>query len=207
MSDVPVNPVIYHITHFNNLAGILRDGGLYCDALRKQQNIANTNIGHQHIKQRRLLRKVDAGAHGMLGDYVPFYFCYRSVMLLSVSSGHADYGGGEDEIVHLVSSAKTAIALGQPWAFSDRHAELQHALYYDDLRHLDEVTWSAMPKTYWQDCKELRQAEFLVHQFFAWKAVELIGVKSPGMKARVEATLRSAGSRVQVESKPGWYYK
>jgi hypothetical protein len=29
--------------------------------------------------------------------------------------------GGQDEIVHLVSSVQAATALGRPWAFTDRH--------------------------------------------------------------------------------------
>lgn len=83
-----------------------------------------TNIGHMHIKQRRLSRRVPAAAGGMLGDYVPFNFCPRSVMLFRVNKGHQDYPGGQEEVIHLVSTVQTAIATGQPWAFTDRHAEL-----------------------------------------------------------------------------------
>ena len=56
---VPSDPRIFHITHANNLAGILREGGLWCDRQRIARQLGNTNIGHAHIKQRRLTRAGD----------------------------------------------------------------------------------------------------------------------------------------------------
>jgi hypothetical protein len=122
----PKDPSIFHITHVDNLVGILREGGLWCDSQRIARGLFSTNIGHLHIKNRRLQREVITAAGGKLGDYVPFNFCPRSVMLYVVHRGHRSYAGGQDEIVHLVSSVRCAIALGGPWAFSDRHAELEH---------------------------------------------------------------------------------
>ena len=124
---VPADPPIFHITHIDNLPSIASAGGLWCDAQRIARTIDNTNIGHLHIKQRRLTRRVTVAAGGALGDYVPFNFCPRSVMLYAVHCGHQDYGAGQESIVHLVSSVAVATNLGRKWAFSDRHAELAHA--------------------------------------------------------------------------------
>jgi hypothetical protein len=79
---------------------------------------------------------VTTQAGGTLGDYLPFNFCPRSVMLFAVSKGHQDYKGGQETIVHLVSTVGRAVALGRAWAFTDRHAELGHALHFDDLSKL-----------------------------------------------------------------------
>jgi len=106
--SLPTNPAIYHITHMANLPGILRDGCLWSDSERIRRLVESTNIGHRHIKERRLKREVSVAAGGKLGDYVPFNFCNRSVMLYVIYRGHADYAGGQDEIVHLVSSVRTA---------------------------------------------------------------------------------------------------
>jgi hypothetical protein len=89
----PSDPPLFHITHVDNLSGILREGGLWCDAERIARHLASTNIGHLHIKNRRLSRPVTTRAGGRLGDYVPFNFCPRSVMLYAVHRGHQDYGG------------------------------------------------------------------------------------------------------------------
>jgi hypothetical protein len=67
----PQNPRIYHITHMGNLASICQDGRLWSDAERRKRDLGVTNIGYEHIKHRRLQRRVDKAAGGYLGDYVP----------------------------------------------------------------------------------------------------------------------------------------
>jgi hypothetical protein len=204
----PADPAIFHITHIDNLPGIVRAGCLWSDAQRIRQNLPVTNIGHQHIKQRRLTRPVPVAARGMLGDYVPFNFCPRSVMLYVVNKGHKDYGRGQDEIVHLVSTVQTAIATGRPWAFTDRHADLRHAAYYDDLADLGEVAWSSMPLTWWNepDTMEQRQAEFLVHDWFRWDAVLKISVINDTMAGSVRSLLGPSTQTPAVQVRRDWYY-
>ena len=206
MPQVPANPPIFHITHVDNLAGILREGGLWSDAQRNARHLATTNIGHRHIKQRRMNRPVMTTAGGTLGDYVPFNFCPRSVMLYPISRGHDDYRGGQGQIVHLVSDVQTAVALGRPWAFTDRHAELAHALHYDDLSRLDEVPWHVMGETYWSQVKEERQAEFLVYEFFPWTAVREVVAMTVESAKRAQTTIGGSSHHPPVTTRRDWYY-
>lgn len=206
VGQVPVDPCIYHITHVNNLAGIVRDGGLYSDSERISRNVASTNIGHLHIKQRRLSRAVTTRWGGNLGDYVPFNFCPRSVMLYVVFRGHQDYSGGQEDIVHLVSRISVATNLGRAWAFTDRHAELGHALHFDDLAKLSEVPWHTMNEKYWTEVKEERQAEFLVYGLFPWTAITEIGVMTQNTESRVFQALARCNYRPLVRRTPDWYY-
>lgn len=203
---VPSDPAIFHITHVDNLAGILREGGLWCDAQRIARGFANTNIGHRHIKQRRLGTLVRTRHGGTLGDYVPFNFCPRSVMLYVVNNGHQDYRGGQADVVHLVSSVSTAVGLGRPWAFTDRHAELAHALHFDDLSKLDQVPWHVMSERYWSAVREERQAEFLVHEFFPWPAIIGIGTMTPTVEAKVQQILLGQAHQPRVATRGDWYY-
>ena len=203
---VPADPLIFHITHVDNLAGIVREGGLWCDRQRIGRELGSVNIGHQHIKQRRMDRVVSTGGGGTLADYVPFYFCARSVMLCAIHYQHQDYRGGQEPIVHLVSSLSRATALGRAWAFTDRHAELEYALFYDDVARLDEVRWPVMPLTYWADVKQERQAEFLVRDFFPWNTVTAIHVINPAMHARVEAAIRGSAHVPPIVVSREWYY-
>lgn len=203
---VPPNPLIFHITHVDNLEGILREGGLWCDSQRIARGLVSTNIGLTHIKKRRLSRVVATKAGGMLGDYVPFNFCKRSVMLYRIHLGHNDYAGGQENIVHLVSTVNDAVALGRPWAFSDRHAELRHALHFDDLAKLSEVPWQVMEAQYWENVKEERQAEFLVHNFFPWEAVTEVAVMTPVVERRVQAILSGKLPTPVVAVRRKWYY-
>lgn len=206
VSQVPSDPCIYHITHVDNLASIVRQGGLWCDSQRIARNLLTTNIGHLHIKQRRLQRAVTTTAGGNLGDYVPFNFCSRSVMLFRVSRGHDDYSGGQENIVHLVSRVSIATRLGRAWAFTDRHAELGHALHFDDLAKLPEVPWHTMGERYWSEVKEERQAEFLVYGFFPWTAVTEVAVMSQATANLAFQALSSSAHRPLVTQKPAWYY-
>lgn len=203
---VPVDPPIFHITHVDNVPGILREGGLWCDSQRIARQLGSTNIGHAHIKRRRLTRAVTTRAGGTLGEYVPFNFCARSVMLFAVHKGHQDYAGGQDNVVHLVSTVGRAVALGRAWAFTDRHAELAHALHFDDLAKLSEVPWHVMGERYWSAVKEERQAEFLVHDFFPWTAVAEVGVMTPGVAQRLQTELAAAQHRPTVTIHREWYY-
>lgn len=206
MTKVPADPLIYHITHVDNVPGILREGGLWSDAQRIARVLTSTNIAHVHIKQRRLNRAVTTRAGGKLGDYVPFNFCPRSVMLYVVGRGHSDYTGGQADIVHLVSRVSTATNLGRAWAFTDRHAELAHALHFDDLTRLDEVPWHVMDEHYWSSVREERQAEFLVHEFFPWTAVAEVGVMTAEVGERVQDALRASQHHPTVSVRPRWYY-
>lgn len=203
---VPSDPLIFHITHVDNLPGILREGGLWCDRQRIARRLGNTNIGLAHIKGRRLTRAVTTRAGGTLGDYVPFNFCARSVMLFAVHKGHRDYADGQEDVIHLVSTVGRAIALGRAWAFTDRHAELAHALHFDDLAKLSEVQWNVMGEQYWSAVKEERQAEFLVHEFFPWTAIVEIAVMTPEAARRVQTALAATHHRPAVAIRREWYY-
>ncbi len=204
---------IYHITHVDNLASIIDEDCLWSDSQRNARGLVTTNIGYQHIKQRRLKRQVPVAAEGVLGDYVPFNFCNRSVMLYVVKQGGVqDYDGGQEPIVHLVSSIETAVASGRPCAFTDRHADLGYARYFDNLDELDQVDWSVMPMTYWggddktKETKETRQAEFLVYQFFPWECIERIGVINQTIAKRVANIIQNSTHQPDVRIEPSWYY-
>ncbi len=206
----PADPAIYHITHVDNLSAIVAADRLLCDAQVRTLGAARTGIGHQHIKDRRLRRAVDAAARGFLGDYVPFNFCRRSVMLYVVGQGHEGYRGGQDPILHLVSTVKTAIATGRPWAFTDRHAELGHAIYFDDLGQLAEVDWGVMNLKHWggdSDVKERRQAEFLIHEWLPWAAIRGVVARTEATAGRVRSILRGPGASPPVTVEPSWYYE
>ncbi len=202
------NRAIYHITHADNVANIAREGRLWCDAQRIARGLVNTNIGYSHIKERRMRHPVTVAAAGTLGNYVPFNFCPRSVMLYVVSQGHENYREGQQPIVHLVSSIEAIRATGRPWFFTDRHADLGYANQFDTVDKLGEVDWSVMPERYWNDpeVKERRQAEFLVHDWCPWEAIEVIGVMDRDIAAHVETAISGAGHKPRVEVHRDWYY-
>jgi hypothetical protein len=203
----PNKTCIYHITHIDNLPGIISAGGLLSDARRRRGDFDCTNIGHMHIKDRRMNRQVPVAAKGVLGDYVPFNFCPRSVMLCAIYYKNvAEYTGDQLSIVHLISTVGDAIRCGQPWAFTDRHAELGYACYYEHLTELRQVHWKVMPLRYWSEEKETRQAEFLVHDKFPWACVRAIGVHNFAAAGLLTSLLSQVVHPPRILVKPDWYY-
>ena len=98
MPQPPVQPKIYHIVHVDRLASILADGCLCSDAVMMQRPGTGTTIGMSDIKQRRLTMAVPCQPGTHVGDYVPFYFCPRSVMLYVIHCANhpqLTYRGGQ----------------------------------------------------------------------------------------------------------------
>ncbi|MCM8612812.1 DUF4433 domain-containing protein [Accumulibacter sp.] len=211
---VPAKPKIYHIVHVDRLASIVADGCLWCDAEMDRRAPSGTTIGMSAIKQRRL-KGPPLSSHPDLhvGDCVPFYFCPRSVMLFVISrANHPDlsYCGGQEPIIHLEADLQTVVTWanehGQRWAFTLSNAGSYYFEDRGDLAHLHEIDWSAVYATNWQQCKEGKQAEFLLENRFPWQLVERIGVHSQAIHQQVMQALPANDHRPPVEVRRSWYY-
>jgi hypothetical protein len=211
---VPANPKIYHIVHVDNLASIIADGGLSSDAVMVQRP-GGTVIGMGSIKQRRLGLPVSCHPGTHVGDYVPFYFCSRSIMLYVIyCANHAElaYKGGQQPIVHLEADLNKVVAWaaanGQCWAIALSNAGAVYTQFRTGLENLGEINWDAVAASDFRpaDIKEGKQAEFLMQQSFPWHLVERIGVHSQPIVPKVAAAMHGAAHRPLLEIKRGWYY-
>lgn len=208
---MPVNPAttwIYHITDVKNLPGILHQGGLFSDVAISRANGPASNIGYDHIKKRRAEQiSVDCCSNKFVGEFVPFYYCPRSVMLYTVNLGATNQPRGcQTEIVHLVSTVANATSLGRQWAISDGNAGSYTATFGAELRMLDELDWQAINAKYWSSVTFEKQAEFLVEGFFPFNAFTSIGCHNDAVRDRVRAMLNGAGHQTPVMTKGEWYY-
>ena len=212
-NQVPNDPKIYHIVHVDRLASIIAEG-LLCDAEVIRRALPGTTIGMNAIKQRCLKELTLASHPGLyVGQCVPFYFCPRSIMLYLISQGkHPDlaYRGGQDPIVHLESDLKQTVrwaqAHGHRWAFTLGNAGSR---YFEDrcnLNQLSEIDWSAVGAWIWSNCKEGKQAEFLIERQFPWELVTRVGVLT---RTTYEAAMRAQQAvthKPVVEIRREWYY-
>ena len=211
---IPDQPKIYHIVHVDNLASIIEDGCLWSDSAMAQRQ-GGTVIGMGKIKQRRLTLPVSCHPGTCVGDYVPFYFCPRSIMLFVIyRANHHEltYHGGQQLIIHLEADmnevARCAEARGKRWAFSLSNAGAVYTQFRGELAQLGEINWDAVAATDFRltDIKESKQAEFLVQQSFPWHLVERIGVLSQGNVQDVYAAMNGAEHRPRIEIRREWYY-
>ena len=204
---------IYHIVHVDRLKSIIADNYLWCDAEVLKRQPPGTPIGMNNIKRRRRTNRLSSHPNLFVGDCVPFYFCPRSIMLYVISQrNHQElaYRGGQGPIVHLEAglyqTVNWAKKHGKRWAFTLSNAG---AFYFEDrcdLKQLGEINWNAVRATSWRECKEDKQAEFLLEQQFPWDQVSRIGVLSQQVYQQAMVALETAAHKPLVEIKPDWYY-
>jgi hypothetical protein len=210
--SVPARPKIYHIVHVNNLPSIVKDKHLWPDSIMVKQHGAAV-IGNNEIKADRLRLPVSSHPGTCVGEYVPFYFCPRSVMLYVISKrNHPNvaYGDGQGPVVHLVSDLHEVVEwanrLNIKWAFTDINAANRAADFYDDLEELDQLNWQAIEARSWASCRDHKMAEFLVHAKFPWTLVKGIGVHSEKVGKQAMTAFGNAIHRPPVKVRTDWYY-
>lgn len=211
--SVPTDLKIYHILHVDKLAAITADDHLWCDAEIARRAPQGTTIGMTKIKQRRLSSLLASRPGLHVADCVPFYFCPRSIMLYVIhQANHSElsYRGGQCPIIHLEADLKRSVAWAEEhalrWAFTLSNAG---ALYFEDrsdLDQLNQIDWNAVQARNWQQCKEGKQAEFLIESRFPWDLVDRIGVCSMTIISQVHGVLKFVPHQPVIEHRADWYY-
>jgi hypothetical protein len=209
----PTRGLLFHFTHISNLPSIVAHG-LSCDATA-QDGRMQVEVGNHDIKLRRRSRQVPIEPGGVVSDYVPFYFAARSPMLYVIWRGQvATYQGGQEDLVHIVTSVEAIMRSGATFVFTDRNATLSLAKFDSDVAHLDTlVDWELMEATKWNDewpdhpdRKERRMAEFLVHGHVPWEHVLGIGVIDDAQQQQAQQILANMNEGTPVRVRRNWYY-
>ncbi|MCP4356010.1 MAG: DUF4433 domain-containing protein [Proteobacteria bacterium] len=213
---IPKNPKIYHITHIDNLSGIINNNALYSDEIIKEHNPTYNNVGMNHIKKFRLEEKlVTCNPNTTVGQYAAFYLCPRTVMLFIIykrNNPDMSYMDGQEPILHLQFDMHKVIewanASNLDWAFSDCNAANALANFYNNTDNLSEINWEAIQSNNFSnpDIKTGKQAEFLVHRHIPWGLVEKIGVINESYKNRVENILEEMLEKPIIEVEREWYF-
>jgi len=215
MSAPTEQPKIYHITHFKNLEGILSKGGLMADSLCDEKKVEYKNVGMLNVKGARLTKEVTCHPGTMIGAYVPFYFCPRSIMLYIIHRANhpaLSYRGGQRVILHMQADLHRTIEWAENqerrWAFSDMNARTTYASFFNNLEDLGEVDWNAVDNRDFTDpgVHDRKQAEFLLEEFFPWELVEEIGAISTKGCEAVNRMIRSESHKPRVAERREWYY-
>src|SRR5690554_5261580 len=135
----PTDLKIYHITHNDNLSSIVQSGYIYSDAWMFRNSLTVHNIGMSEIKLRRLHQiEVSPYPGTKVGEYVPFYWCPRSVMLYIIYRGNNSdlaYQGGQNPILHLQSDLNKVLTYATQnkikWAFSPTNAGAYYTRFFN----------------------------------------------------------------------------
>ena len=211
----PAKPKIFHITHLDNLASIVGGGNLLSDAAMIALGGPQATIGMSNIKARRLSLPVPSQPGTRVGDYVPFYFCPRSVMLYLIFRGNhpeLGYTGGQGPVLTLEADLHATVAWAKAnrrrWAFSLSNAGAGYAEFRSSLAQIEEINWGAVASTDFRppDIKEGKQAEFLIHERFPWSLVTSVGAASVAVRNKAVDIIAGTGHKPPVNVRPDWYY-
>lgn len=211
---VPASPKIYHIVHVDRLNSIISTGGLLSDKGVTASQCCGTNIGLNNIKHRRLTQNKLASHPGLyVGECVPFYFCPRSVMLFVIHKGDnpdLTYNGGQRDVVHLQADLNNVVKWASQnnvrWAFTDSNAGSYYYRDFSDLSKLGNIDWNAVDALQWKTCREGKQAEFLIENFFPLTFVEYVGVQNKSVHMEVSSIFGSSAFKPVVQVRTDWYY-
>jgi hypothetical protein len=212
---MPVPTPIFRMVHVDNLATLLERKGLHAPNNQPADCRAYRFIHDEEMQRRRQVRPLPCGPRGVIHDYVSFYLGPRSPMLLRLQTGRVQgYRGDQTPIIYLVSSVERIRALEAPFIFSNGHGVAFFTGWFDNEADLHKVDWEAVYARRWNDTLEdmdrerRKQAEFLVHQYCAWDAIETVAVVNQQMKLRVEAIFAAAPGDLTrpVEVRADWYY-
>lgn len=202
---------IFRITHIENLPWILRNG-LHCPSSDKRDP-GFTVIGNPEIIGKRTSKCIPIPPGGVLEDYVPFYFTPCSVMLYNIVTGFDGIMRRDrDDIVMLVSSLGSLQASGVEFVFTNRHALVAYAEFFEDVSALDRIDWDLLRARDFQRSDtdlgkvERYQAEALAHRHVPMDAVLGVACYSETSKARVLTMLEEASVELKVVVKSDWFF-
>lgn len=209
----PIPTRVYHFTHVANLSTILRDG-IQCHA--QAGALTAVDIGNRSIKVNRASREVPVAPHGVVGDYVPFYFATRSPMMSAIDNGRVpEYTDGSDRLIYLATTLEALTAGDAEIVLTDRNAALAFTEFHrlaDGEPAEDFIDWPLMGARYWYnteeypDRRERRMAECLVYGSVPWESVLFVGARSQTVANQVGEIVGAAEWIPRVAVRPGWYF-
>ena len=207
---------VFHITHVDNLHRIVADEGLLADSIMVARGGPATSIGMTDIKLARLTkRRVKCFPDDFVGEYVPFFYCPRSIMLyLFHMDNHPGltYHGGQGPIVHLEADVHEIIEWaerdGRRWAFSIGNAGAVLTPFGGRIDGFENIDWAAVANHDFrtEHVKEHKQSEFLVFESVPWSLIREIGVMTEAVRAQVLHALDGAEHCPDVNVRREWYF-
>lgn len=207
----PEKALIWRIIHRDNLPWIL-DNGLHCKN-SQDQDPNYVAIGNADLIERRSHRLVPVAPGGVLSDYVPFYFTPFSPMMYNICTGRGGVVRQHNEDIYILVSVLDKVhQLGSLFAFTDRHAYLPLAKYFNSLDNLNEIDWPLLQARNFKrnpdDPEQIEryQAEALVYRHLPVDGLVGIICYTETLKQRIEQEVQIRNLTLPVYARKEWYF-
>lgn len=158
------------------------------------------------------LVKIDG--YGMIGDYVPFYFTPKSMMLYNIITGfrHPVVPKRERNEILVIRCLIEELAKLPRWFFTDGQGNDMASRHYTDLRALDSIDWLSIQNSNFTksdgdfDRPRRYQAEFLVHHGVPIDCIESLNVYSQESADVVNKIIYTSTIHMAVHIQPQYYF-
>ena len=146
---------IYRIIHIDNVEHAIKHGLTHKDSINKNPNFKN--IGDSSLIDTRSKKVIFTRKR--LGDYIPFYFGYRSPMLYVIQKSYNGVPSKRGyKIVYCVTSVKQLLDSKIPFIYTDGHATDSFTTFYEskDIQNIkQQLDFKAIKARIWRDDKDL----------------------------------------------------
>lgn len=195
---------VFRMVHYDNVEHILQNG--LCCRTHKDADPNYINIGDTTLIQQRTQYAVGINPPGgNLGDFVPFYFCGHTPMLLNIKTGYRGITQRpQQDIVFICCIIEEITKECKEWCFTDGHAKNCITEFYNDLRYLNQLDWDTIKSQWWNATEEemdkprKKQAEFLVKNRVPVSCIRYIVVKNQQRKTEIEKMISNNGLTISV---------
>ena len=202
----------YRIYHLENLTNILEVG--LCNKNHPLASRHFIEIGNPSIISTRTATPVRIKGYGNIGDYIPFYFTPRSIMLYNIVTGYWEPIVPKIAKKHLIIIQCEINVLTKVNRFFFTNGQANDALtkHYSDLSQLNEVDWKIIQQSEFNksaadfDKARRYQAEFLVYYHVPVTAIESILVYNEGTAKFVINELSQSGVTLPIHISPKSFF-
>lgn len=206
----PTKALIFRITHRDNVPWIF-EHGMYCRS-SSNQDLNYRTIGNPELIYKRASRDVPLQPFGTLSDYIPFYFTPFTPMMNNIKTG---WGGitkvPNEDVVIFVSSIHRLVTQARTFVFTDRHAYLLGAEFYNDVNRLDQIDWQILQnRDFRRDPDdpgkfERYQAEALIYDHMPLEAFIGVVCYTDRVKAQLTQLATDSGIEMKIITETRWY--
>lgn len=158
---------LFRMTHLKNVSHIVGHGITHRNSINANPNYEP--IGDNSLISTRSTKKLPNGT--LLGEYIPFYFAFRTPMLYVIQKGfNGNKVTNREEIVYCITSVQQVLDHNLDFIFSNGHAvdNLSDFFNKSDIESINNIIdFDAVKTKNWRsdydtDLKRRKEAEFLV---------------------------------------------
>lgn len=183
----------FYFSHLDNLESIIKNGIL---PTNEKENIEHLNVAANDIQCTRNEMLVTCKPNGSVHDYVPFYFCARTPMFLSILKSR-----NFDQPYFIYIALNIENLENDNFIFTDGAANKKYnpPNFYSDPENLDRLNWDEVNSKSWgvrnDTAKHERMAEALHFGSISTDQIDYIVVWNESVKEYVEDCFRKQGKK------------